>query len=84
LEYADNRYHVEMEKPKNIPSYGRVKEIAAERFAVFAISEKPLTLPRWIRLGKWMSKAEVEIVETQEVNAQPMNKNSPIPSILWM
>lgn len=67
--YADNRYHVEMEKTqKNIPSYGRAKEIAAEsKFEFFAISEKPLTLPRWIRLGKWMSKAEVEIVETQEV-----------------
>jgi len=32
-------YHVEMEKPKNIPSYGRVKEIAAESRFEFAISE---------------------------------------------
>lgn len=67
--YADNRYHVEMEKTqKNIPSFGRAKEIAPEsRFEFFAIAEKPLTLPKWIRLGKWMSKAEVEIVETIEV-----------------
>lgn len=66
--YANNRYHTEMEKTqKNIPSFGRAKEIAPEsRFEFFAIVEKPLTLPRWIRLGKWMSKAEVEIVETQE------------------
>lgn len=71
--YADNRYHVEMEKTqKNIPSFGRAKEIAPEsRFEFFAITEKPLTLPRWIRLGKWMSKAEVEIVDTQEVTRSP-------------
>lgn len=49
--YANNRYHAEMEKTqKNIPSFGRAKEIAPEsRFEFFAISEKPLTLPRWIR-----------------------------------
>lgn len=71
--YANNRYHVEMEKTqKNIPSFGRAKEIAPEsRFEFFAIAEKPLTLPRWIRLGKWMSKAEVKIVETQEALASP-------------
>ena len=66
--YANNNYHVEMEKTqKNIPSFGRAKEIAPESiFEFFLISEKPLKLPRWIRLGKWMSKAEVEIVEIGE------------------
>jgi CRISPR-associated protein Csc1 len=53
---------------KNIPSFGRAKEIAPEsRFEFFAISQKPLKLPKWIRLGKWMSKAEVTIAETQDV-----------------
>ncbi|MGB5974031.1 MAG: type I-D CRISPR-associated protein Cas5/Csc1 [Nodosilinea sp.] len=63
--YADNRYHVEMQKTqKNIPSFGRAKEIAPEsQFEFFVISEKPLTFPRWIRLGKWMSKAEVDVKE---------------------
>jgi CRISPR-associated protein Csc1 len=66
--YANNNYHVEMEKTqKNIPSFGRAKEIAAESiFEFFLISEKALKLPRWIRLGKWMSKAEVEILATGE------------------
>lgn len=61
--YANNNYHVEMEKTqKNIPSFGRTKEIAPEsQFECFLITEQPLTLPRWIRLGKWMSKAKVEI-----------------------
>lgn len=59
--YADNRYHVEM-KPteRNIPSFGRTKEIAPEsRFEFFIISDPDLKLPRWIRLGKWASKAEL-------------------------
>ena len=67
--YANNNYHVEMEKTqKNIPSFGRAKEIAPEsKFEFFIISEKPLKLAKWIRLGKWMSKAEIEIKATQEV-----------------
>ncbi|MDB9510080.1 type I-D CRISPR-associated protein Cas5/Csc1 [Kamptonema animale CS-326] len=67
--YANNNYHVEMEKTqKNIPSFGRAKEIAPEsKFEFFIISEQPLKLAKWIRLGKWMSKAEIEIKATQEV-----------------
>jgi CRISPR-associated protein Csc1 len=60
--YADNRYHVEMQKTKkNIPSFGRNKEIAPESiFEFFVISHDAIALPQWIRLGKWMSKAEVK------------------------
>ena len=63
--YANNNYHVEMEKTqKNIPSFGRAKEIAPEsQFECFILSDKLLTLPKWIRLGKWMSKAEVKVEE---------------------
>lgn len=63
--YADNRYHVEMQKTqKNIPSFGRAKEIAPEsQFECFVLSENPLSFPRWIRLGKWMSKAKVDVEE---------------------
>lgn len=63
--YANNNYHVEMEKTqKNIPSFGRTKEIAPEsKFEFFIISEKPLKLAKWIRLGKWMSKAELKTEE---------------------
>jgi CRISPR-associated protein Csc1 len=63
--YANNNYHVEMEKTqKNIPSFGRAKEIAPESiFEFFVICQKELKLPKWIRLGKWMSKAEVKVEE---------------------
>lgn len=71
--YADNRYHVQMQKTqKNIPSFGRAKEIAAEsEFEFFLISQKSLKLPKWIRLGKWMSKAEVKVTATDQ--AKPSN-----------
>ncbi|MBE9006367.1 type I-D CRISPR-associated protein Cas5/Csc1 [Fortiea sp. LEGE XX443] len=61
--YANNNYHVEMEKTqKNIPSFGRAKEIAPEsEFEFFVISQKELKLPKWLRLGKWMSKAELTV-----------------------
>jgi CRISPR-associated protein Csc1 len=63
--YANNNYHVEMEKTqKNIPSFGRNKEIAPEsQFQCFIISQQALKVPKWIRLGKWMSKAEVTLTQ---------------------
>ncbi|PSB52454.1 type I-D CRISPR-associated protein Cas5/Csc1 [filamentous cyanobacterium Phorm 6] len=72
--YANNNYHVEMEKTqKNIPSFGRTKEIAPEsKFEFFIISEKPLKLVKWIRLGKWMSKAELT---TEEMGNGDNRKN---------
>jgi CRISPR-associated protein Csc1 len=68
FKYASNFYHVEMQKGRlNTPSFGRAKELAVEsqfQFAVLSAHEK-LSLPRWIRLGLWRSKAHIdwEIVE---------------------
>jgi CRISPR-associated protein Csc1 len=59
--YANNNYHVEMEKTqKNIPSFGRTKEIAPESaFEFFILSANPLPkLPKWIRLGKRTRKSK--------------------------
>jgi CRISPR-associated protein Csc1 len=67
--YANNNYHVEMEKTqKNIPSFGRAKEIAPEsQFECFILTQQALALPRWVRLGKWASKAEVEMKEVSGI-----------------
>ncbi len=48
---------------KNYPvNIGRAKELGpGSTFEFFVLSQKPVTLPRWIRLGKWMSKAEVQV-----------------------
>lgn len=67
FKYADNRYRVKMEQSsRNTPSYGRAKELAAgSRFEVAVISPQPLLLPTWIRLGKWMSKARLEVIHME-------------------
>jgi len=82
--YANNNYHVEMEKTqKNIPGFGRTKEIAPEsKFEFFIISEKSLKLAKWIRLGKWMSKAAVEIIEQKEVKRSPSETDFIFPYLL--
>jgi CRISPR-associated protein Csc1 len=79
--YANNNYHVEMEKTqKNIPSFGRAKEIAPEsQFEFFVISEKEIKLPKWIRLGKWMSKAELTCIESKEVKSSTSAKEFTFP-----
>ncbi len=67
--YADNRYHVEMSATeRNIPSFGRTKEIAVEsKFEFFIISQPSLLLPRWVRIGKWASKAELKTKELTKI-----------------
>lgn len=83
--YANNNYHVEMQKTqKNIPSFGRAKEIAPEsQFEFFIISQKDIELknklPKWIRLGKWMSKAEVEIREITKIELKTGDFTFPHP-----
>lgn len=59
--YANNHYHVEMEKTdRNIPGFGRTKEVAPEsKFEFFIICQQTIPLPKWIRIGKWASKAEI-------------------------
>jgi CRISPR-associated protein Csc1 len=70
-----------MEKTqKNIPSFGRAKEIAPEsQFEFFIISQKQLKLPKWIRLGKWMSKAELTIQEVTKINLKTGDFTFPYP-----
>ncbi len=51
--------------------YGRAKELAPEsRFQFFVFSRGRLVLPRWVRLGKWMSKAELVILGEGEYEAR--------------
>jgi CRISPR-associated protein Csc1 len=62
FKYASNLYHVEMQKgSRNTPSFGRAKEVAVESSFEFVVlsEQERLTLPRWIRLGLWRSKAEL-------------------------
>jgi len=56
-----NYYNFTPQISSNQVVFGRAKELAPEStFEFFVLSENEVTLPRWIRLGKWMAKARVE------------------------
>lgn len=66
FKYGEEPNHTEMvQGTRNTPSFGRAKELAPESaFTCYVLSAHPISLPRWVRLGKWHSKA---LVETEEV-----------------
>jgi len=67
-------YHRKSEKfgGRNYPAnYGRAKELAPEsEFEFFVIHQEQVTLPRWIRLGKWSSKALLETEKSLQVESK--------------
>lgn len=67
-------YHQKSEKfgGRNYPAnYGRAKELAPESmFEFYVIHREPLSLPRWIRLGKWSSKVLVEPAQSMEAEVK--------------
>ncbi len=74
FKYASNLYHSKMEKGRrNTPSFGRAKEVGVGSvFEFAAFSEQgPLTLPRWLRLGLWRSKAALtwEVFENVQLRS---------------
>jgi len=72
FKYGEEILHVEMRQAtRNTPSFGRAKELAPEsRFVCYVIGAAPLRLPRWVRLGKWHSKALVEVEEAPVVERE--------------
>jgi len=72
FKYGEELLHVEMEQAsRNTPSFGRAKELAPEStFVCYVLSEAKIELPRWIRLGKWHSKA---LVETKDIEVKLRN-----------
>ena len=58
----------------NKPSFGRAKELAPEsEFEFFIVGKLPDKLPKWIRLGLWMSKALIEV--KKELSLTPKRGN---------
>src|SRR2546429_8277202 len=57
-----NYYNLTPQMSHNEVVFGRSKELAPEStFEFFVLSEREVALPRWIRLGKWMAKARVDV-----------------------
>lgn len=63
----------------NFPQQGRAKMLAVgNRFSLYVISQEEIKIPRYIRLGKFMSKARVEVEEVdyriEEVSNQKLSR----------
>lgn len=69
-----NYYSLTEQTSSNQVLFGRAKELAPQStFRFFVLSESKVVLPRWIRLGKWMAKAHVEVKSEGNVQAKQGN-----------
>ncbi|HEC35030.1 MAG TPA: type I-D CRISPR-associated protein Cas5/Csc1 [Anaerolineae bacterium] len=63
-------------RPNNYPQHGRIKMLALGNRAIcYVLSREPLALPRYVRLGKWMSKAGVTITHAT-ARAEPRDEET--------
>lgn len=61
FKYGAEQNYVMMEKSnRNVPTFGRAKEIGVNsRFRFLVLAEHETAFPRWIRMGIWLSKARL-------------------------
>ncbi|GCE09286.1 type I-D CRISPR-associated protein Cas5/Csc1 [Dictyobacter aurantiacus] len=63
-----NYYNFTPQISSNQAVFGRAKELAPQStFEFFVISQAAIHLPHWIRLGKWMAKAQVATIAQTSV-----------------
>lgn len=81
FKFADNAYHVKMEQSsRNLPTFGRAKEIAVGSVFEFAIlHNNALKTPKWIRMGLWRSKGLLEKIGEADLKA--VNESEQIASL---
>lgn len=73
-------YSITPKESRNRVVFGRAKELAPEStFEFFVFAEEKKRLPRWVRLGKWMAKAEIvhEWYTVGTDNAQAVERERP-------
>lgn len=62
---------------KNYPiNYGRAKELAVgSQYRTYIIAPESIIIPKWIRLGKWSAKVQVEVIKIPEQVLQTKSNN---------
>lgn len=83
FKFADNDYYVKEEKSsRNLPTFGRAKEIAVGSVFEFGVIHAAcLRLPRWIRMGLWRSKGFLEVIgeaELKPISAKEQTASLPL------
>ncbi len=73
FKFADNAYRVKMEPSRrNLPTFGRAKEIAVGSVFEFAVIHPGnFHAPRWIRMGLWRSKGQLEALGEADLKPIP-------------
>jgi CRISPR-associated protein Csc1 len=66
--YGKSKQFGEPGADRNYPiNYGRAKELAVgSQYRTYIIAPENLKIPRWIRLGKWAAKVQVEVIPIPE------------------
>ncbi len=66
--YGRSKQFGERGADRNYPiNYGRAKELAVgSRYRTYLLAPEAVTIPRWIRLGKWAAKVRVEVLPIPE------------------
>ncbi len=73
---------VQDRRNKNRISYGRAKEIAiGSDFRFMVLTEEALFFPRWIRMGLWLSKAQLTISARYEARQVREQRSETIRSV---
>jgi CRISPR-associated protein Csc1 len=73
-------YSLTPKESRNRVVFGRAKELApGSTFEFFVFAQEKRSLPRWVRLGKWMAKAEIvyEWYTVGTENAKMVDVKSP-------
>lgn len=80
LKFGAETWHEDTAKKKtgNYPRYGRIKEIApSSEFIFYVLSPEPIRLPRWVRVGIWLTKCEVMVDAAGYVERHPTTTMQP-------
>jgi CRISPR-associated protein Csc1 len=83
MQYNTLSEQLKFEKQRSIgyPDWGFIKCFnPGTLFQAYVIAAGPETFPRYIRLGKFMAKTEIKVVEAQSVSAK--NEEFTVPHLL--
>ena len=79
---AEANYAMMEKSNRNVPTYGRAKEIAVgSRFRFFVLSEREQDFPTWLRMGLWLSKARLTVGAPHTVNRHDEARTEVIRSV---
>ncbi|MFO7323683.1 MAG: type I-D CRISPR-associated protein Cas5/Csc1 [Chloroflexota bacterium] len=79
---AEQNYAMMAKSNRNVPTYGRAKEIGVNsRFRFLVLAEQPVKFPDWIRMGIWLSKARLMVSAPHELRLVHQRRTETIRAV---